>query len=56
MNPVVLYFLLLKATLTSFSGMTSLVVVHDEIDLCRRRATWRSSARRRHCRHHGYQG
>lgn len=35
MNPFVLYLVLLKATLTSFSGMTSLPIVRDELVLKR---------------------
>ncbi|MEO7142872.1 MAG: chromate transporter [Bryobacteraceae bacterium] len=31
MNPVLLYFILLKATLTSFSGLTSLPVVRNDL-------------------------
>lgn len=41
MNPFLLYLLLLKATLTSFSGMTSLVVVHDDLVVNRRVITER---------------
>lgn len=41
MNPLLLYLLLLKATLTSFSGMTSLVVVHDDLVVQRRVLTER---------------
>lgn len=41
MNPLLLYLLLLKATLTSFSGMTSLVVVHDDLVVHRRVLTER---------------
>lgn len=31
MNPVVLYLLLLKATLTSFSGLSSVPVIHNDL-------------------------
>jgi chromate transporter len=41
MNPLLLYLLLLKATLTSFSGMTSLVVVHDDLVVQRKVLTER---------------
>ncbi|MBM3738680.1 MAG: chromate transporter [Acidobacteria bacterium] len=36
MNPVVLYLLLLKAALTSFSGMTSVPVVREDLVVRRR--------------------
>ena len=31
MNPLVLYLLLLKATLTSFSGLSSVPVIHNDL-------------------------
>ncbi|MBI1791435.1 MAG: chromate transporter [Acidobacteria bacterium] len=36
MNPVLLYFLLLKATLTTFSGLTSLPIIHNDLVVRRR--------------------
>ena len=36
MNPLVLYLILLKATLTSFSGLTSLPMVRDDLVVKRR--------------------
>ena len=46
MNPIVLYLLLLKATLTSFSGLTSLPMVRDDLVVKRRVLTDRSEERR----------
>jgi chromate transporter len=39
MNPILVYFLLVKATLTSFSGMASLPIVHHDFVVHRRALT-----------------
>jgi chromate transporter len=44
MNPVIVYFLLVKATLTSFSGMSSLPIVHHDFVVERRALTERQLA------------
>ncbi len=41
MNPLILYFLLLKATLTSFTGLTSLPMIHRDLVVERRVLTGR---------------